>query len=792
MEEKNESCSSSFSSKGAEPQRADAATLHAVYSALLGRLTLVSTHREALRKRGLKDDGIDSRGYRTYPFWGKEKLAAALFDQFGEVIRKVPGFVFEKEGQAGLTLAGGDGMLIPVLDAQAHIVGLRIRPDDPGEGPKYYWLSSAKHGGPGPGAPVHVPKMIAMSSRTGRVTEGELKADVAVSLGSLPTVSIAGVNTWQELPAVLRTLGWETVRMAFDMDAIKKKGVAKALDECSAALIGYGFALELELWPEAHKGIDDALLARADLTVLQGQDAKDAIARIFYQAHDNQGTAQIEMGDAHEAESPKENEEGDEEENCVYSPGWVPFPFQAFPDVLSAFCIEQGRALSANPAMLALYILGICASCIGRSRVIQIRPGSWYEPSAIFGTVIATSCSGKGITLRKAMEPVEKIDEKLFLDTQEAFARYDAQMEFYKTWKPEKGAEGPTLPIEPADRQLILMDATMEAIISRFKGNDSILFMFEEQRQWLLQMGAYAQNSASKGKEECIWMQIFDGVTYHYLRQKDRQRLRIKVLGSVIGATQPEIWDSLAGDMLFASGFIGRLLPIMPDRLPRTAYVEPSIAVANRYGDVVQSLAMLEAENRTLRHFQSIPMVLTPAAMREWNSWEAAWNDKIEQTDGNMQTMLSRMRTYCARFALVLSCVDLAAAGGAMLGPDIVEAEHIKNAVTLAQWFADEAERVYRRGSLKDVDKQRELVIGKIRMRCFERIPRKEWYSMTGRELWATNRPFWKDSKRAAAYLLSLTVDGDGGPGPLVELKSSYGKRYFLREKLAMEARNGG
>src|SRR5205823_1608896 len=47
-----------LSAPGPEAKRADADTLHAVYSAFLERLTLGKAHREALHRRGLTDEAI--------------------------------------------------------------------------------------------------------------------------------------------------------------------------------------------------------------------------------------------------------------------------------------------------------------------------------------------------------------------------------------------------------------------------------------------------------------------------------------------------------------------------------------------------------------------------------------------------------------------------------------------------------------------------------------------------------------------------------------------------------------
>src|SRR5262245_55389517 len=52
---------------GPAARRADPDTLHAAYGALLAELGLHHRHREALHRRGLCDDAIDRRGYRSVP-----------------------------------------------------------------------------------------------------------------------------------------------------------------------------------------------------------------------------------------------------------------------------------------------------------------------------------------------------------------------------------------------------------------------------------------------------------------------------------------------------------------------------------------------------------------------------------------------------------------------------------------------------------------------------------------------------------------------------------------------------
>src|SRR5712691_10776256 len=73
-------------------ERAETPILDGVYRALLGALALSSTHRQALRHRGLADVEILRRGYRTLPRHGRPALARRLVDRCGpEVCATIPG-----------------------------------------------------------------------------------------------------------------------------------------------------------------------------------------------------------------------------------------------------------------------------------------------------------------------------------------------------------------------------------------------------------------------------------------------------------------------------------------------------------------------------------------------------------------------------------------------------------------------------------------------------------------------------------------------------------------------------
>jgi hypothetical protein len=256
-------------------ERAGPGDLDRVYRTLLGLLSLSEIHREALLRRGLDEAAIGGVSYRTLPKAGRAALARELLERFpARLLATVPGFCM-REGTRGPypSFGGAPGLLIPVLDLDGFVVALKVRRDD--DDPRYLYVSSSGRGGPSPGAPVHVSRWNESvwneSARVVRITEGELKADVATALSGVLTISVPGVSAWRGALPLLRILKPSTVILAFDADAPSNPHVARAGQATADALAAEGWEVAVESWdPTRAKGIDDALAAGVPiLTTIQ-------------------------------------------------------------------------------------------------------------------------------------------------------------------------------------------------------------------------------------------------------------------------------------------------------------------------------------------------------------------------------------------------------------------------------------------------------------------------------------------------------------------------------------------
>lgn len=271
------------------------AKCHDVYNSLLSILDLIPAHRENLNARGLTDAEIEHFQYKSFPRQRIE-IAQRIAKKFDDDLTGVPGF-FRTHNQWDLT--GYPGIIFPVRAPTGEIVALKIRADRPRDpSQKYHLLSSNPKqdkqtkeinypDGTAAKLAVHFPLDKPEKLDVLRITEGEIKADVAANLSSIYTIGIPGVAMWQMAIDALKEANPARVLLAFDSDKDKVTNadgntspayggkingngsnghtvngyeIGKALASLYCAIKQMGIPVVIEDWPmEAGKGIDDVL-----------------------------------------------------------------------------------------------------------------------------------------------------------------------------------------------------------------------------------------------------------------------------------------------------------------------------------------------------------------------------------------------------------------------------------------------------------------------------------------------------------------------------------------------------
>lgn len=215
---------------------------------------------KVLESRGLSVEWIQAGSYVSLSSPVTRKSVQKLAEEFGHSLTNAPGFT-RSSGRPRLKQQSG--IFLPVRDVQGNIQGGQIMTMSE---PKYIWFSGDTQAQ----AVCHVPEQ-GMGRNCVRVTEGVLKADIATHLDSSTlTIGVPGVTAWKSALLVLQELPSSAeIILAFDSDWHTKPQVKNCLVELFHACQDLGIRTLIEVWDPQYKGIDDALLAQAELSYLE-------------------------------------------------------------------------------------------------------------------------------------------------------------------------------------------------------------------------------------------------------------------------------------------------------------------------------------------------------------------------------------------------------------------------------------------------------------------------------------------------------------------------------------------
>jgi hypothetical protein len=276
-----------------ERPRAEDSILNQAYRMIQSESSLSTVHERYFRyNRQWKEAEYEAPGYFTPPPEGRRyKIAKKIAETFGEdLAARIPGMMKQapREGMEPqwALRAWDNSFWIPVRNLKEEIVAYRVRIDDEVKGvgksartvertklnSRYRWVSTSdqREAGASPGTPVHVP--LGKRTKTVRITEGELKADLATMRTKILTLGVPGVGGWERAIPILEELKPERILLAYDMDAKSNVFVARPL---KAMFEGFSkiAPVAVEVWNARYKGIDDALVAKEPIKVLEGEAA---------------------------------------------------------------------------------------------------------------------------------------------------------------------------------------------------------------------------------------------------------------------------------------------------------------------------------------------------------------------------------------------------------------------------------------------------------------------------------------------------------------------------------------
>ncbi len=637
-----------------------------LYRETLDSLELVSQHRQSLHARGFSPEEIERYGYKSLRSLDRSAIANSLYNKYRETLYDIPGF---EEGNNGGPFVPTyfAGILVPLRHLSGQIIGLKTRRM---EGTTRYYLWSTKscpatnicH------VPLHDPELD--RGETIRITEGELKADLAFARTGTLTLSVPGVSSWKEALPILQVLAPKRVLLAFDWPDVQSKlGVCHAAHDLAHELMRLGYEVGLEKW-DKEKGIDDALKADQPIVTVWGPTVLVELLAML--------NSLLTVDEAQDVDA------------------WTAsaFPLEVFPPAIASFVQQTADILSCPADYCAAGVMACVSRALGATRVVSLE-GGWTETAHLFLCIVAPSASGKSPALKRALKPLKRIQKKIFDQHMEQKATYSAYMRQLKFAKKGNG-DMPKKEEKPPTQlwHLWSADITCEAVAGRLMDNQikhsrrdpSLLIHRDEILGWVRSFNAYRGQGADKE----FWLSVFSGEDIKVDRKTNDETVVVdRPAVTVLGGIQPDLLGKIQPEGNTEDGFLPRFLFYFPK--PPDAYV-PSVVAYDKSLDKVWATSL-----RRLLAFQpgkSGPkkVRLTEEAAAGWIAWQhaLALEQKAPTFDNRMKVFYGKLRQHAARLLLNIHFLRYATGEDENLNPRRIDLETLNRVQKLMLYFANQ------------------------------------------------------------------------------------------------------
>ena len=245
---------------------------------ILKQLGLSAKHREQLHGRGLTDEQIDQRGFKSVDRYQEFNLIS--------ISPNFPGM-----GDKGTLANSGSGILIPIRNIKGLIIGFQLARDD--REPKYQWLWGSSDRRVSGELPLQFLKL--NSSPDLNIIEGTLKPLPAAHLHNINVLGAGGVN-WhgskKEFKAIVDSKNFDLYILNPDTGCKANHHVMGAYRELYLFLKKLGVTLYIRDWGQGDRPKSD----KVDIDEIDTETFNNARI-ISYIEWDNQVIDQGELSE---------------------------------------------------------------------------------------------------------------------------------------------------------------------------------------------------------------------------------------------------------------------------------------------------------------------------------------------------------------------------------------------------------------------------------------------------------------------------------------------------------------
>lgn len=463
------------------------------------------------------------------------------------------------------------------------------------------------------------------------------------------------------------------------------------------------------------------------------------------------------------------------------------FPLESLPDDIARYAKCSADSIGVDVAMVAVPLLAVLAGLIGQSRKLWLK-STYSEVAILWTAVIAPVGAAKSASVKAAQLLMDRILKRLRKRNAEERARYEEEL---AEWNENKS--GPK-PLKPTPLQLLVQNSTLEALNRRLAANwKGLLYCKDELAGWIKCFNQYR-----RGADAESWLTLHNGECEVIDRaQDDAHTDRVDCAISLTGTVQPEVAKQvLFGKDTTQNGLAQRLLICEPPFEYKDDDGEEHKVPAelvNQMWRLGLQLYELEIDLGADQEPQPVVLRLEPEAKQLLLEFKNRSKREAHQIEGPLAGFCHKLNAQCARIALVLSVTRQILeepAGGAR---GVVTVDDVRSAISITEWFRNEARRFY--GRLEEDQEDQEL------RKTWEWIRSHFPNGITAREL-QQGRKHVRTADEAKELLLELADAGFGelqsrvvrsGPTPLEFLPrlavngSSTGKSQHTAKTTAKE-----
>ncbi|MGL4595282.1 MAG: DUF3987 domain-containing protein [Thermoguttaceae bacterium] len=375
-----------------------------------------------------------------------------------------------------------------------------------------------------------------------------------------------------------------------------------------------------------------------------------------------------------------------------------PFPVDCFPKVLQNIVSESAQAIDIDPAYIAPHVLSTIAGMIGNTCRIRLKK-DWHEPAILWTAVIASSGTGKTPAINAAVDVIRDYQKEWNKEYREECDGYEVERMKYEValsaWKnkgQKNGDELPAKPDEPTRRQILVDDATQEAIVDLHDENPhGLLIAKDELNSLLAGMDKYRRG----GGDEAFYLSLFNGNYAASNRKTGRKSIHLPYPAlSICGCIQPGVLQSFISEnkTFFSSGFSSRILYSMPPKaVKKWTDSEVCDATTGQYRAIFAALIERRA---TCSVEERICFRLSDEARRLFSDFASKNGQDVFYTDSEPgAAQRAKFPSIVGRLALVFHVVELIEKHGRII-EESVSGDTMRRAIRLARWFENESLRV--------------------------------------------------------------------------------------------------